>query len=279
MSRVITNSLRHNSSAGDNLTLDGTGNVTATGNLNVTGTSTLTNDLVVDTDTLFVDVSADRVGVNTSVPSGALTVQGGTNESNVIRVTDGANYTMELGRSLDNTGSFGYIGGTGNTGLTLGADNTEVIRIATDGTVQLRNSPGIDFSQIQTNVAGMTSETLDSYEEGTWTPTEFYKSGFTGNLTVHNATYTKIGNKVQIYLEIEYATAGAAQTGWRAYFSGLPFTPAQTTPSYGENTDNTSSVILWRGYCSGSNIITYVVVLAGGANGASRFRIQADYFV
>ena len=35
-----------------------------------------------------------------------------------------------------------------------------------DGTIQLRNSPGIDFSQIQTNASGMTSETLDSYEEG-----------------------------------------------------------------------------------------------------------------
>ena len=47
------------------------------------------------------------------------------------------------------------------------ASPTERLRITSDGTLQLRNSPGIDFSQIQTNAAGVTSETLDSYEEGT----------------------------------------------------------------------------------------------------------------
>ena len=148
----------------------------------------------------------------------------------------------------------------------------------TNGNVVISNGYGIDFSAGIGSVTS-TSQLLDDYEEGTWTPTEFYKNGFTGNLTVHNATYTKIGNIVQINLDIEYATSGAAQTGWRVYFTGLPFAPAQTTPAYGENSDNTSSVILWRAWCTGNSVITYVVVLAGAANGASRFRLQANYFV
>ena len=62
-----------------------------TGSLNITGgSSTLTvagisylnnlvyisNDLAVDTDTLFVDASADEVGVNTSNPLATLDVLG-----------------------------------------------------------------------------------------------------------------------------------------------------------------------------------------------------------
>jgi hypothetical protein len=48
---------------------DTTGNVSTSGTLAVTGITTLTDDLAVDTDTLFVDVSTDRVGINKAVPS------------------------------------------------------------------------------------------------------------------------------------------------------------------------------------------------------------------
>ena len=81
------------------------------------------------------------------------------------------------------------------------ASPTERLRITSDGTLQLRNSPGIDFSQIQTNAGGMTSETLDSYEEGIWTPSAF--NGANGATTTVNASnraanYVKIGNMVYI---------------------------------------------------------------------------------
>jgi hypothetical protein len=62
-----------------------TGSLTITGassNFSVSGTGTflstvsITNDLAVDTDTLFVDVSADRVGINTNSPQESLDVRG-----------------------------------------------------------------------------------------------------------------------------------------------------------------------------------------------------------
>ena len=61
---------------GDDLTIvpsggdiDITGTLAISSTLGVTGVGTFTTDLVVDTDTLFVDASEDNVGIGTSTPS------------------------------------------------------------------------------------------------------------------------------------------------------------------------------------------------------------------
>ena len=79
----------------------------------------------------------------------------------------------------------------------------------------------------------MTSETLDGYEEGTWTPVlRYYTSGswnnnctFSDNPTTNNATYTKIGRlvKFQWYSTLMNIDVGA---GYPAGIEGLPFTAA-----------------------------------------------------
>ena len=58
-----------------NLTFDGAGLV-VTGNANVSGVSTLSNDLIVGVSTLFVDVSAGRIGVGTAAPAHNLEIKG-----------------------------------------------------------------------------------------------------------------------------------------------------------------------------------------------------------
>lgn len=70
---------------------------------------------------------------------------------------------------------------------------------------------GIDFSA-DPSAAGMTSELLDDYEEGTWTPVA------TGGLQVNSAVYTKIGRQVTISADV---TAVALTSG---DITGLPFT-------------------------------------------------------
>jgi hypothetical protein len=55
--------------------------------LAVTGTTSLTDDLAVDTDTLFVDASADRVGINKNNPAVALDVTGDITSSATITGT------------------------------------------------------------------------------------------------------------------------------------------------------------------------------------------------
>ena len=86
---------------------------------------------------------------------------------------------------------------------------------------------GIDFSA-DPSAAGMTSELLDDYEEGTWTP-----SGAGITLTTAIGQYTKIGRSVSIsgYVQFPVNTDGNL-----AFFTGLPFTPANTEASIGNAT-------------------------------------------
>jgi hypothetical protein len=77
---------------------------------------------------------------------------------------------------------------------------------------------GVDFAATS-HPAGMTSELLADYEEGTWTPTDASGAGLT--ITVSQANYTKVGNLVTAQFYITYPAnanvGGAAIT--------LPFTP------------------------------------------------------
>ena len=61
------------------------GNVAMSGTLGVTGVTTLSDDLVVDTDTLFVDASTNRVGLGTTTPDTSLDIESATP---IIRLKD-----------------------------------------------------------------------------------------------------------------------------------------------------------------------------------------------
>ena len=85
----------------------------------------------------------------------------------------------------------------------------EAARFTSDGNLAFPSGQGIDFSA--TAGAG-TSELLDDYEEGTWTP-----SPTGGTLTINDAKYTKVGRLVTAQADV---TATATTSGdW----SGLPF--------------------------------------------------------
>lgn len=87
---------------------------------------------------------------------------------------------------------------------------------------------GIDFSAV-TPAAGMTSQVLTNYEEGTWTPV---RNGFTevlggGSITTAGR-YTRVGRLVTIQAQITCAGGAVitATSGIGSYLSILPFTPA-----------------------------------------------------
>ena len=85
---------------------------------------------------------------------------------------------------------------------------------------------GIDFSATS-DASGMSSELLDDYEEGSWTPKIAYYSGggwpdatMTNNGTVAFARYTKIGRYVFICLQWNgFEVANSSY----AVMTGLPF--------------------------------------------------------
>jgi hypothetical protein len=88
---------------------------------------------------------------------------------------------------------------------------------------------GIDFSA-DPSAPGMTSELLDDYEEGTWTPTVNGTSGSITSYSARVATYTKIGN--MCYLQAYIAISNIGTIAGNLNLGGLPFTSNITTNAY-----------------------------------------------
>ena len=108
---------------------------------------------------------------------------------------------------------------------------------------------GIDFSATS-HPAGMTSELLNDYEEGTWTPTP-------GSGTFSSATgqYTKIGRIVTLQFNITVGTGGATN------MTGNPFT------AYGgANNVATSGIMYTEGQTYPAGATTAQVLLGGGGS-------------
>jgi len=81
---------------------------------------------------------------------------------------------------------------------------------------------GIDFSATSDGSGTMTSEVLDDYEQGTFTPYWNAGSQTNASYSVQAGNYTKIGNRVHVQGRIVVTSLGSLSGGLRLY--GLPFT-------------------------------------------------------
>lgn len=82
-----------------------------------------------------------------------------------------------------------------------------------------------------TQSASSGANTLDDYEEGSWTPTLTSLGGGAATYTAQIGYYVKIGQLVVANFNIEIATAGTL-TASAALLSGLPFTVNNLHASY-----------------------------------------------
>jgi hypothetical protein len=106
---------------------------------------------------------------------------------------------------------------------------------ATTGTVLITNGSGIaSVNGVQfpaTQSASADANTLDDYEEGTWTPVlTFGNVAGVSSYGQQNGTYTKVGNTVTVRSYFAIGTKSAA-TGV-ARITGLPFTTKSGTAQY-----------------------------------------------
>ena len=104
-------------------------------------------------------------------------------------------------------------------GEQLRLDGTDVT-LSAGNLIQGTAGKGINFTA-NTNAPGMTSELLNWYEEGTWTPNDGSGAGLT--FTNPEGYYTRVGRVVTVFFYVMYPTtvnANAARIG------GLPFTSA-----------------------------------------------------
>ena len=127
----------------------------------------------------------------------------------------------------------------------LSMDTTGNLNLANGGNLILSSGAGIDFSA--TSGTG-TSELLDDYEEGTFTPTW---TGLTtsGSVLVNEGTYTKIGNIVYFTVVVQYSTSIAATAG--STYHDLPYTvlkaSCSSSASVSSAIGNTSSGMVYNG--------------------------------
>ena len=153
------------------------------------------------------------------------------------------------------------ISATTTNGLVTSADNSGSLQLATNnGTaavnintaqgVSVLNCLGVGNATPSTSGAGITfpatqsassdANTLDDYEEGTWSPVLNRVTGgaITASVTVDSATYVKIGKIVILSLSIN-PTSVTSQGSGSNYITGLPFLPLINFGSVGSVFRNT----------------------------------------
>jgi len=132
--------------------------------LNVTGATTLTADLTVDTDTLKVDTTNDKVGINTASPSdyysdelvvtaadeGGMTFVTGTTHANYVNFADGT------------SGNAAYRGflkyDHNNDRMTLGTSGSSAMEIDSSGNITKPSNPS--FRAMGNNGAYQTTSPI-----------------------------------------------------------------------------------------------------------------------
>jgi len=123
----------------------------------------------------------------------------------------------------------GSLGITTNTGTVISATT-----IGVGGATPSTSGAGITFPATQS--ASTDANTLDDYEEGTWTPVVFGTSvSGTGTYNSQIGTYTKVGRAVTINGFV-WVTAHTGSGSMR--ISGLPFTATDPTPMVLAETGN-----------------------------------------
>lgn len=227
--------------------------------IDATENTTFSGDILVPNDT---------IGVGESTPSRQVVVRGSTLSlagSAGLLVANAANAGVLIGS--DNV--IGAVQGVNSAGaavlqlsiqpyggnIRVGDYNSAATKLDVLG--DIRASTGILF-----NADTAAANTLDDYEEGTWTPSLNGNTTYTTQLGV----YTKVGNRIDIHCSLEVNTLG---TGSSNSITGLPFTMGAVAASFPVSFFTglaVSPVFLnYHFAASGTGITTYGLTAAASA--------------
>jgi hypothetical protein len=196
--------------------------------------------------------------------------------SNVYR--DGTNYkyiTTSFATQLEQSdGAFYWLqaasGTAGNaitfaTGMTLDTSSNLTV---TGNVVMGTSGKGIDFS-VTSHPAGMTSELLSDYEEGTWTPSQGSGLAVVGAFS-STGKYTKIGRQVTIQAALSAATSISFSAA-AIITNNLPFTTVGAFTGVVSNAALTSSTGV---ICSSLEVYSLGAIAA-----TTKIEFSITYFV
>nr|BAR34305.1 hypothetical protein [uncultured Mediterranean phage uvMED] len=189
---------------------------------------TFSGDLTVDTNTLHVDATNNRVGVNTASPAVALEIDGTSGEMLRLSSTN-INQASIVARASDDTNRWKIGTLASNPNLFIEASNASGDMIFRTGgeneRMRILDGGGLTF-----NGDTAAANALDDYEEGTWTPQISATDGI-GTLTYSAQVghYTKIGNRVNFHMYVLINQKGTVAGSIRYT---LPFSSASVTNLY-----------------------------------------------
>jgi hypothetical protein len=207
-----------------------------------------TNSKLMGNNNSWLNAYHGTLGIGTISAAAKLDVYG-SGSSSVIR-----------GRRTDSNGGYnifeGYSDINGANVFTVSNNGVGYFK----GNVSLAVGSGIDFTaQTASSASGVTvnNETLDHFEEGTWTPTQATLGSWASGAEI-DGKYQRVGNWVTASFIVKYASNGS---GHAASIDGLPYANNNSGSSYKQggfvsysNNSNVSSFLIENG---GSRIYIY----------------------
>lgn len=243
------------------------------GGVAITGDATGNLALQTAGNTAVTVTTAQNVGIGTSNPSYPLHVSGSSGDTQIFLTSTATNSSGQFIANGNGAGSYPaynlYQSGVNYWSVMMRADTNLYFQrqggsgntILTDGTFKTPSTISVGNATPSTSGAGITFpatqsassdvNTLDDYEEGTWT------AGWTnvnGNSSIfaQTCTYTKIGRMVCLNFQLQILTGTSTAFGT---ITNLPFVVSASGPNY-----ITSNGREW--YTTGNS--TQYILSAGG---------------
>lgn len=170
-------------------------------------------NLTVDTDTLVIDTTNEKIGINQASPTYQLTVKA-ANQSTVeieSASTTGESRLYMTDPDSTGVGEIGYY------------HNGDTMRFNTGGSERMR------LSSAGLHIGGTgAANALDDYEEGTFTPS--FTQGVNGgaSYSAQSGRYTKIGR--QVIAEVDLDLNSYSANGSHVFVGGFPFVSNSAAP-------------------------------------------------
>jgi hypothetical protein len=180
------------------------------------------------TGRVFVDASG-KVGLGVAGPQAELHIVKASGQSSLYLDRTGGALLYLQGTASEGVIGTGtnhplYIRQNGGDAITIDTSRRVLVGTSTANTsgAKLQTSDGLTFPSSQ--VSSADPNTLDDYEEGTWTPV-ISNTGFTYTYSNQTGTYTKVGRTVTLSWRVAVTARSGSASG------GLPIVAIPLAPS------------------------------------------------
>jgi len=202
-----------------------------------------------------------------------------TNSGNLLKFTQLTNGSVTnpifyVGQGGDNSGN-AILLNNANTDMVFSTNNTEAARFTAAGNLQFPNGQGIDFSLTTDGTGTPSSDLLDDYEEGTFTPT-VSSTSVNVSYSGQEGYYTKVGNMVHFSFQININ--GVTSNGSGDFtMSGIPYSASNSAGRYVIQTSSVNFDSTGYDHYSYLGSATTLKVLKGNDNSSWSVVQVADF--